>query len=110
MIPVSFHYNPQLVEKVKTIPDHKWHPEKKYWSFPNIDGTIEKILAAFGSEKIYIDSILQTKKAPFPLAVEGNRLPLTCFWGKVGFKDLGRELLSNVEKKICLRSPETRKF
>lgn len=58
-IVVTFPYNPLLVEKVKTIPCHKWHPEKKFWSFSNIDGTLEKILKAFEGEEIYIDPALQ---------------------------------------------------
>jgi len=33
-IVVTFPYNPLLVEKIKTIPYHRWHPEKKFWSFP----------------------------------------------------------------------------
>jgi len=33
-IVVTFPYSPLLVEKVKTIPGHRWDSEKKYWSFP----------------------------------------------------------------------------
>jgi len=33
-IVVTFPYNPLLVEKIKTIPCYKWHPEKKYRNFP----------------------------------------------------------------------------
>jgi hypothetical protein len=32
-IVVTFPYNLLLVEKIKTIPCHKWHPEKKYRNF-----------------------------------------------------------------------------
>jgi len=42
-ITVSFRYDPQRVEKVKTISGRKWHPEEKHWNFPNTDGTLEKI-------------------------------------------------------------------
>jgi hypothetical protein len=31
---VTFPYNPLLVEKIKTIPSHKWDSEKKYGNFP----------------------------------------------------------------------------
>jgi hypothetical protein len=48
-----------LVGKVKTIPGHRWHPDKKYWSFPNTNGTLEKILKAFEGEKIHIDPAIQ---------------------------------------------------
>jgi len=34
---VSFPYNPAFVEKIKTIKGRKWHPEGKYWSFPNTE-------------------------------------------------------------------------
>ena len=33
-IKVSFPYDPQLVAKVKTIENYKWHKDRKYWSFP----------------------------------------------------------------------------
>jgi len=33
-IVVRFPYNLLLVEKEKTIPCHKWHPEKTFWSLP----------------------------------------------------------------------------
>jgi hypothetical protein len=52
-------YNPQFVEKIKTIKGHRWHPEGRYWSFPNSNGTLEKILEVFEGEKIYIDPAIQ---------------------------------------------------
>ncbi len=52
---VSFPYDPLLVTKVKTINGRKWHPVEKYWSFPNTDETLEKILKVFGDENIQID-------------------------------------------------------
>jgi len=35
-IVVTFPYNPLLVEKVKTIPSQRWHSEKKYGRFPQM--------------------------------------------------------------------------
>jgi hypothetical protein len=29
---VSFPYNPQFMEKIKTIKGHRWHPDNKYWT------------------------------------------------------------------------------
>ncbi len=55
---VSFPYDPLLVTKVKTIDGRKWHPVEKYWSFPNTDETLEKILKVFGDENIQIDHSL----------------------------------------------------
>jgi len=41
---VSFPYNPQFVDKIKTIRGHRWHPEGRYWSFPISNGKLDKIL------------------------------------------------------------------
>jgi hypothetical protein len=41
---VTFPYNPLLVEKIKTIPCHKWASEKKYGSFSDTDVALGKIL------------------------------------------------------------------
>ncbi len=60
-ITVVFHYNPLFIEKVKTIPGHRWHPAEKLWSFPDTNGTLEKILKVFEGEKIHLDPALQAK-------------------------------------------------
>ena len=59
MITVAFSYNPLLVEKVKTIDGRKWYPEEKCWSFPDSDGTLEKILKVFEGDEIHIDPALK---------------------------------------------------
>ena len=56
-ITVAFKYDPLLVEKVKTIEGRKWHKDEKYWSFPNTDVTVEKILKVFEGEEIHIDPV-----------------------------------------------------
>jgi integrase len=56
---VAFRYDPFFVEKVKTIPGHKWHPEKKYWIFPNYRQILDKILSAFAGEDLDIDPSLR---------------------------------------------------
>jgi len=33
-IVVTFSYDPEFVAKVKSIEAYRWHPDKKYWSFP----------------------------------------------------------------------------
>jgi len=76
---VSFPYNPEYVEKVKTIRGHRWHPEGKYWSFPNYDGVIEKIVSVFAGKEINIDPSLQLLKVKTKL--NGD------------FEDLRRELV-----------------
>ena len=65
-IVVSFLYDPQLVEKVKTIEGRKWHKNEKYWSFPYSNGTLEKILEVFKGEELQIDHALLTKNIPLP--------------------------------------------
>jgi len=67
-IVVTFPYSLLLVEKIKTIPCHKWHPDKKYWSFPNSNGTLEKILEVFEGEKIYIDPSLKPQLNRYVIA------------------------------------------
>ncbi len=58
-IKASFFYDSQLVARVKTIEGRKWHKDEKYRSFPNTDGSIEKILKAFEGEEIYINPMLK---------------------------------------------------
>lgn len=70
-IKVFLPYDPQLVAKVKTIPFHRWHPEGKYWSFPNTNGTLEMILKVFEGEKIHFDKTLESN---LPSSVIVNEL------------------------------------
>ncbi|HQP52067.1 MAG TPA: hypothetical protein PLA06_07805 [Syntrophorhabdaceae bacterium] len=49
---VSFPYNPEYVKRIKIIKGRRWHPEGKYWSFPNTNGTLERILKVFEGEEI----------------------------------------------------------
>jgi hypothetical protein len=65
-ITVSFRYDPQRVEKIKTIDGCKWHKDEKCWSFPNTDGTIEKISVVFEGEEIHLDPALQAE-LPHPV-------------------------------------------
>lgn len=89
---LSFPYDPLLVSKVKTIDGRRWHPVEKHWSFPKLDGMLEKILKVFADNEIQIDPALKiatskAKDTPSPLAGEGG--------GEgYNFEDLRRELLS----------------
>lgn len=89
-IVVTFSYDPRFVAMVKTIEGHRWHPDKKCWSFPNTDGTLEKIMKVFKDEEILADPSLQSQLSTF------NNPPLTHFGkgGLGGFEDLKRELVS----------------
>lgn len=62
MITVSFPYDPLLVATTKTVPGHRWRPAERYWSFPNSNGTLQKILEAFQGVEIHMDPALQTEE------------------------------------------------
>lgn len=98
-ITVTFPYNPDYVEKVKAIKGHWWHPEEKHWSFPNSDGTLEKVLKVFEGEEIHIDPVLQAML--FPSVIANSFQPKHSWKGHpistfsdYNFEDLRRELVS----------------
>jgi hypothetical protein len=108
-IVVTFPYDPLRVQKVKNIEGHKWHPTEKHWSFPNTDGTLEKILKAFEGEEIHIDSAsrgtvpdLRTEQSGVPSLViaSGAKQSQHPFGAgsesglSLKFEDLRRELVS----------------
>jgi integron integrase len=68
-IKVAFPYSPSIVAKVKTIEGHKWHPDGKYWSFPNSEQILDEILSVFAGEKVEIDPTLRDTEpfVPGPL-------------------------------------------
>src|SRR4030042_108773 len=59
-IEIFFPYNPAFAEKIKSIKGHRRLPDDKYWSFPNTNGTLDKILKAFEGEEIHIDPTLKS--------------------------------------------------
>lgn len=75
-ITVVFQYDPLRVQKVKTIEGHRWHPEEKYWTFPNSDGTLEKILTVFEGEEIQIDPTLTLQAEHTTPVIERYGLPI----------------------------------
>jgi len=51
-IRVSFSsYQSILVKKIKNIKGGRWHPDEKYWSFPNTNGIFTKILSSVDNIK-----------------------------------------------------------
>jgi len=56
---VNFPYSMSCITKVKTIKGYKWHPDRKYWSFPNSDGKLREILNVFDGERIRLGPTLQ---------------------------------------------------
>jgi len=89
---VSFPYDPLIVDKVKSIDGRRWHPARKHWSFPKLDGVLDKIVGLFENEDVQVDPSLKTaasktKDTPSPLGGEGK--------GEgYNFEDLRRELVS----------------
>ncbi len=60
-ISVAFSYVPKFVTMVKTIEGHRWHTDKKCWSFPDTNETLEKILKVLEGKEIHLDSALQDR-------------------------------------------------
>ena len=56
---VRFPYSPDLVAKIKTIPGRSWNPAGKYWSVPDANGAVRKLLALFAGEKVELDPSLR---------------------------------------------------
>jgi len=54
-------YNYSYISKIKSIEGYKWHPEEKFWTIPNTNGNLQKIIFIFGKEEIVIDQSLQKK-------------------------------------------------
>lgn len=55
MITVAFSYDHAYVSKIRSIPGRRWHPEEKYWTVPDSEEVIKKILSIFDREFIQID-------------------------------------------------------
>jgi len=81
--------DPLPVAKAKSISDYRWHPDMKYWSFTNTDGTLEKILKVFGVEEIHRDPALQPQLSQ-PI-IARHKVPEQSLHN---FEELRRELVS----------------
>jgi len=81
IITVSFQYNPLHVQKVKNIEGYKWHPDKKYWSFPDSEGILEKILKGFEGEEIHLDPALKGTVPDSRTITPHSPLKLRGEWG-----------------------------
>ena len=88
-IKVSFPYNPKFVEKIKSIKGHRWHPEERYWIFPNSGGILKKILEVFKGEEIHLSLNLNAELSSS--VITRTKSPKQ---SQHNFEDLRRELLS----------------
>ena len=64
-IKVILPYNPNDIQKLKTISGYIWHPNGKYWSLPYIEKNISKLQTIFSNEKIEFDSSINIINDPF---------------------------------------------
>jgi len=60
---VRLPYSPEDVAKIKTIPGRRWHPEGKYWTVPQTDGALARLLALYAGNPVEIDPALRTAGA-----------------------------------------------
>ena len=58
---VKISYNPEYIEKIKSIDGYRWHPEEKYWSLPYSDKILNYIKCLFKGEKIEFGKSFQKK-------------------------------------------------
>jgi hypothetical protein len=59
-IRVTFLYNPEIVARLKTVRNRRWHPDEKYWSFPASKPVLEELATALAGEKLSIDPALHS--------------------------------------------------
>src|SRR5690606_28014123 len=52
---IMFPYSPELVEKIKTVPGHRWHPQEKVWSIYSTREAVIKLFSVFSKMEIEID-------------------------------------------------------
>lgn len=83
---VEFKYSVERVERVRSIPGRRWHPESRCWSIPATDASVARARAAFSPETVAYEP---AHPAPVP----------------------GAELLQRVRDALRLGgySPKTRK-
>ena len=58
-ITVSFPYDPSTIEKIKSVKGYRWHPDRKLWSVPCSDESLEKVLKALAGKNIHLDQTLE---------------------------------------------------
>lgn len=60
-IKILFPYVPEFVAGIKTISGRQWHPQGKYWTIPNNDDNLNRVLKLFEGSDVYIDPNLNRK-------------------------------------------------
>jgi len=60
-VKITFPYAPGHVAEIKKHRGHRWHPKDRYWTLPDEDNIVEKIMSAFGDKNVVIDPSLQLR-------------------------------------------------
>lgn len=55
---VALPYSQEQVEKIKSIPGRRWHPEEKYWTVPATTGMVERLVSLFAGDEVEVDPAL----------------------------------------------------
>ena len=63
-------YAPERVEKIKTVPGRRWHPDEEYWTVPHTEGIVERLLTLFAGEEVVLDLALRSAPASASGAAE----------------------------------------
>jgi integron integrase len=66
-IRLTFPYSAEVVTRIKTVNGRRWHPDGKYWSFPDSEEALNEVLSALGGEEVEIDPSLQSLVPPFQI-------------------------------------------
>jgi len=91
-ITVTLPDNPIYIEKIKGIKGHRWNPEQKYWTFPNSDDVMKKLLYIFKDENVWIGPSLKQVGHTFRFAEESL------------FEDLRKEMVSRKYSPKTIKS------
>ena len=72
MMKLSFPYNPELVEQIKTIPQRSWNPEDKTWAIPDefLATAIQYIRPYYPDVAQGLEDYAMNVKATSPLLME----------------------------------------
>ncbi|MGH7411442.1 MAG: hypothetical protein ACREJ6_10360, partial [Candidatus Methylomirabilis sp.] len=56
-------YDSNRVAKIKTVGGRRWHPEEQYWTVPNTEGGLARLLALFAGEPVEVNPALRPVNA-----------------------------------------------
>ncbi len=71
---VQFPYTPERASAIKKIPGRKWHPDGRYWSVPDQEGTLELLRSCFSGDRVLVSKGLSTTQPGLPAVTLGGIL------------------------------------